>query len=238
MVGAADPAPALGIATVGGAGAGRARTRADEARRRLNQLAARQRWVHHVGDLAAGDVVTSELDRPVTPLSRAARLERAGVRLTPPRFSGPSFRLTPRAPYQASPEAYLDASNATLYLPFADTIIWEVPADHDYIPGLALNAYFLDFPSDPAVLSVELAAKAWPGRTGHVEFRAYKGAAKARIPIGEQFAAHTIDLDVPPPSGPSFFDATMLIEPGVELLKFSEISFRAGIIFDGVLVQA
>jgi hypothetical protein len=96
--------------------------------------------VHHVGDLSAGEIVSTDLDRPVTPPARARRLQRAGLQLTPPRFGGPSFRLTPRVPYQASPEAYLVAFNATIYLPFSDTIIWEVPSDHDYSPLLGLDA--------------------------------------------------------------------------------------------------
>lgn len=70
-----------------------------------------------------------------------------------------------------------------------------------------------------------------------MELIAYRNAVTARIPIGEQFAAHTVDLAVPPP-GPRFLDTTMLIGPGVELLKFSAVTFRAGIILDGVLLDA
>jgi hypothetical protein len=192
--------------------------------------------VHHVADAGSGEVVTSELDRPVTPLSRARRLERAGVVLTPPRLSGPSFRLTSRRPYQASPEAYLVPVNATFFLPFDDTIVWQVPEDHDFSPFLGLDAFFSDSPSDPAVLTVTLSAKAWPGRTGAVELLAFRDARRVQVPIGAQFAAHTIDLAVPPP-GPRFLDTSMTIFPGVELLRFSSLSLRAGFILDGVLVE-
>lgn len=215
---------------------GGARARIEGTRRRLHQLAERQRWVHHVGDIASGEVVTTELDRPVTPLLRARRLERAGVRLTPHRPGGPSFRLTSRRPYQASPEAYLVAFNASIFLPFDDTIIWEVPADHDFSPLLGLDAHFTDSPSDPAVLTVTLAAKAWPGRTGFVELVAYRDAVTVRVPIGAQYAAHTIDLAVPPP-GPRSLETAMTISPGVELLRFSALSLRAGIVLDGVLAE-
>ena len=40
-------------------------------RRRLDELAETQHWVHHVGDLDSGEVLTTQLDRPVMPLSRA-----------------------------------------------------------------------------------------------------------------------------------------------------------------------
>ena len=47
-------------------------------RRRVDELAETQHWVHHVGDLDSGEVLTTQLDRPVMPLSRAERLSRLG----------------------------------------------------------------------------------------------------------------------------------------------------------------
>jgi hypothetical protein len=80
-------------------------------RRRLDELAETQHWVHHVGDLDSGEVLTTQLDRPVMPLSRAERLSRLGhVFDDTSIFSGPRYRLTPRAPYQAVPEASFSVS--------------------------------------------------------------------------------------------------------------------------------
>jgi hypothetical protein len=41
-------------------------------RRRLYDLAESQRWVHHVGNLDSGEILTTPLDRPITPLSRGS----------------------------------------------------------------------------------------------------------------------------------------------------------------------
>ncbi len=183
-----------------------------------------------------GEVASTVLQRPVTALSRVGRLERAGVRLTPRGLGGPSYRLTSRAPYQASPVGYLVAFNAAIFLPFDDTIVWEVPAAHDGSPLLGLDAYFTDSPSDAAVLTVSLSAKAWPGRTGAVQVTAYRDAVTVTIPIGDRFTAHTIDVAVPP--GPGALETGMVIGAGVELLTFRSLSLRAGIVLGGVLVEA
>jgi hypothetical protein len=95
-------------------------------RRRLYELAETQRWVHHAADLDSGEVVTTPLDRPVTPLSRAERLARLGHRFDPTVFFGPSQRLTPRQLYQPSPEAWLAAQGSSWYsaVPEPDGIVW------------------------------------------------------------------------------------------------------------------
>jgi hypothetical protein len=212
-----------------------ARARTRSVRSRLAVLAETTGWVHHVADSRSGEVASTSLDRPVTALSRARRLERLGHRFAPP-FLGPSFHLTSRAPYQASPEGYLVAINATFSLPFDDTIVWDVPADHGGSPLLGLDAYFLDSPQDVAVLTLRFAAKAWAGRTGGIELIAFRDAQRVQVPIGAAFAEHTVDLAVPPP-GPRFLDTAMTILPGVELLRFRSLSFRAGIVIEGVLAD-
>jgi hypothetical protein len=90
-----------------------------EMRRELYELAETQRWVHHVADLDSGEIVTTPLDRPVTPLSRAERLSQLGHLFHPEVFDGPSQRLTPRQHYQPSGQgwAYLSALEPTLYAP-------------------------------------------------------------------------------------------------------------------------
>ena len=49
-----------------------------EIRRELAELAERQGFVHHVADAASGRIVTTMLDRPPAPLSRAERLSQLG----------------------------------------------------------------------------------------------------------------------------------------------------------------
>lgn len=65
--------------------------------RRLAELSERQGWVHHVVDADTGEVLTTPLDRPLAPLSRAERLARLGHRIDLPSPWGPVYRLTPRS---------------------------------------------------------------------------------------------------------------------------------------------
>jgi hypothetical protein len=58
----------------------------------------RQGWVHHVVDADTGEVLTTPLDRPLAPLSRAERLARLGHRIDLPSPWGPVYRLTPGTP--------------------------------------------------------------------------------------------------------------------------------------------
>ncbi len=219
-----------------GADAAGARARVDGTRRRLQELAEGQRWVHHVGHLATGEVASTELERPPTPLATARRLDAANVwpRHLP---TGPSFLLTPRSPYLASGAAYLSVYNPSSYRPFDDTIGWEVPADHDGSPLLGLDAFFTAFPADAAVLSIDIAAKAWPGRSGVTVWSQFP--AQARIPIGGEFRAHTIHLAVPaaPQPGLRFVEAGLVIEPGAELLTFRTLSLGVGFVLEGALID-
>ncbi len=152
--------------------------------------------------------------------------------------TGPSFLLTPRSPWLQSGAAYLSIYNPSTYRPFDDTVGWEVPADHDGSPLLGLDAYFTAFPADAAVLSIDIAAKAWAGRTGSVAVSS-QFPAQARIPIDGQFRAHTIHLAVPPAAqpGPRLVDAVVVIGPGVELLTFRALALGVGFLLEGVMLD-
>ena len=52
--------------------------RDDLIRRQMAERTERQGWVHHVVDGDTGEVLTTPLDRPLAPLSRAERLARLG----------------------------------------------------------------------------------------------------------------------------------------------------------------
>jgi hypothetical protein len=212
----------------------------DVERTRLHELAESQRWVHHAVGAVGGEAATSELNRPITPRSRAERLAGAGLRVDSRIFGGPAYQLTARQPIQPSPEGYLVAWNATVYLPFDDTIVWEVPREHTSAPLRGADFFFADSPREPAVVSLTLTAKAWPGAVGQVSVIVYRNAITARIPIFEYPAHHTVDVAVPsrggePPPGGEALEVTMVIEAGVEVLTFHSLAFRAGLVLDGVI---
>ena len=193
-------------------------------RRRLAELAESQHWVHHVADLGSGEVRTTALDRPVTPLSRAARLGGLGHAVDSSIFGGPRYTLTPRRPYQASPEAYLVAWDPEVYLPFDDTIVWELPRDYQRAPLYGMDFYLTDTPRVLATASVVMSGKAWPGLTGQVLVTALRGPVSIQIPIGDGYATHTLDLVVPS-GGPLDLEIDLVIGAGVETLTFHSMSF-------------
>jgi hypothetical protein len=84
----------------------------DRILRELAEQQERQGWAHHVADAATGELFTTELSRPVTPLSRLERLSRLGHQFDPPILGMPTHRLTPRHPYQASPRGTLSLFGA------------------------------------------------------------------------------------------------------------------------------
>lgn len=198
-------------------------------RERLYGLAETQGWAHHVGDPARGEVTTTLLDRPVAPRGRIERLAHLGHPYDVVRGEGPSVRLTARRPWQGSPEAYLVAANPTVYLPFDDTVVWEVPQEHGGSPLRGVDFHFAQSPSEPSLMSLSLSGKAWPGRRSHVELAVGGLGPRLQIPIGEDFAVHTVDVAVPP-GGPGFLDAGAVIAAGVELLAFRWLTFGPGFI--------
>ncbi len=68
--------------------------------------------LHDAIDLGSGAVETTAVRRSLTPAARAKALAKVGIRVRPPVFGAPTHRLTARAPYQASPEAWLDAADS------------------------------------------------------------------------------------------------------------------------------
>jgi hypothetical protein len=202
-------------------------------RRRLDELAETQHWVHHVGDLDSGEVLTTPLDRPVMPLSRAERLSRLGhVFDDTSIFSGPRYRLTPRAPYQAVPEASFSVSGnpsgpfvgLISYSSTHDEVVWRPPRDATGpLLGL-LRASFAESPRGRSVLSILLSGQARSGAVGHVLIRESQAGASIRIPITDAFASHTVDLTFIPRAG-ELSDVIMSLEDGIEFLTFHSISF-------------
>jgi hypothetical protein len=84
----------------------------DSVLRKLTELEERQSWTHHVADAATGELLTTQLSQPVTPLSRLERLSRLGHQFDLSILGAPTYRLTPRHAYQASPRGWV-----SFYLP-------------------------------------------------------------------------------------------------------------------------
>lgn len=201
-------------------------------RRRLCGLTESQRWVHHVGDLDSGEILTTPLDRPITPLSRAERLSQLGRRLDPLVFGGPAQRLTPRQHYRPSPEAWLSATGPSSYSPVGETdgvVWWDLP--RDFGPPVLFGMYFR-FAVPPvglSVASISLAGYPYSNTQGLILFRAYgtQGPGFLSVPVDGSFGVHTVDFMFVPPAAPEYLEIVMEFLPGIEAMAFTEIALAA-----------
>ena len=190
-------------------------------RHQLDDLVEGQRWVHHVADLASGVVHTAESDRPIGPVTRVERLAGVG-HAGDTAFGGPRYLLTPRRPYQASPEASLIAAGCS-YSTTDDVVIWQPPSGADR-SELALRVFFSRSPDGRSVVSLLLSGSSWPGATGHVTIRDSQSAGSLTVPIAGTFAEHLVDFTFVPLAG-RLADVMLTIEPGVRMLTFRSIGF-------------
>jgi hypothetical protein len=151
--------------------------------RELAELTERQGWVHHVVDVDTAEVITTPLDRPLAPLSRAQRLSRLGHRFDPAPWPwGPRYRLSPRSPYQAVPLNWLSTYDANITIPDGEDLThWSLPEDLQLssdLPGL--RTHFDQPPQQRCVASLVFAAYSWAGAVGHTRI---EGSANSRIPF-------------------------------------------------------
>ena len=145
--------------------------------------------VHDAVDVATGKVVTTPGGGAPTPEDRLAKLRRLGFRGDVNVFGTPSHRLTPRAPYQASPEGWLDAYDGD-YSAGNDQIWWRLPATFDNYKATC-NATFGGVAAGPRLLSVNVEVWPFTGRTGTIVI--FVGDAQAEIPVSGS-TARTIDV--------------------------------------------
>jgi len=196
--------------------------------RRLLELAETQAWVHHVADLDTGAVTTTVLDRPVAPLSRAERLAGLGHVLDPTVFGRPMYRLTPRQPYQASPEGWVEVIRPTYVAPGGTVLWWEPPRDFDVRTGAGTFGLYLPFSQTPegrALASFSFSGSSFAGATGSLRFSMQLIPNAVSIPVDAAFGHHTVDLTFVPPQ--RSIDITMILLPGIEQLAFTGMTFGA-----------
>lgn len=207
-------------------------------RRRLFEVAGAERWVHHAADLDSGEIVTTPLDRPTTPQSRAERLSELGHRVDPAAFGWPSQRLTPRQPYQRSPEAWFSATRPHWCGPvghFGDGAVWwSLPREFDvFTVGFGAAFRFDQPPVGRTVASITLYGYAYENTQSQVRLIAYgttQGQSYLSVPVDRTFGAavHTVDFTFLPADPPEYgLDIVMGLEPGIEEMAFAGISLGA-----------
>jgi hypothetical protein len=208
---------------------GNQRNRAAAARRRLYELQETGGWVHHIADLNTGEVLTTPLDRPLAPLSRAERLSQLGLPIDPTGLGGPSRRLTPGQPYQDSPQTWLDVMHSHVYESGGPgpSFVWWVGDT-----GGSAEFYFGDPPQQRCLASISLGGASASSSPGLVHVGAGGIEGELEIPM-ERINAHTVDLILGPTGGSQ---QTIWVDhfEGIQELFFTAISFGpAPPIFEG-----
>jgi hypothetical protein len=207
--------------------------------RNLAEVKEPRGWVHHVADAATGKLLTTPLDRPIAPLSRAERLSRLGHQFNPVIFGRPTHRLTPRRPYQASPQGFLDFQFTSLVSSYVDDPNGRADWLLEYIdPGRTgrMDALLLDAPAGRCLLTLVLGASALTGQIGHIRIEV-RGQPTENAPLivafdipaqGDDFTEHTFDLLFgSAPTVPPTRWVAMILEPGSGLyfVRFGSLTF-------------
>jgi hypothetical protein len=200
-------------------------------RRRLDEMEEARGWVHHVADLDRGDVITTALDRPLTPLSRAARIAELGISLNEAILGGPSQQLTAKKPYIESPASWLMAADPDFYSASEyDYIAWQQPRDaveppFPTPPPRSAYFYFSQSP-ERALFSLSITTISWPGMNGFLRFTVWPGPRSVYVGIYSfSVSSHTIDV-VADTSSDQRAEAVMAILPGIQYLEFYSLSLR------------
>lgn len=201
-------------------------------RRRLEEIEAARGWVHHVVDLDRAKVITAELDRPLTPLTRVARIADVGHTLNEAVLGGPSQQLTAKKPYVESPPSWLGASHTEFYSATEFGYIrWELPRDAVEPPfptphPWGVYFYFSQTPPERALFTFSITAMSWAGMNGFVRLTVWPGPRSVYIGISSfSVSSHTIDVVADTVSGQPC-EAVMAILPGVRFLEFYSLSLR------------
>jgi len=214
-------------------------------RREMARLQEHQGWVHHVADAATGKVLTTQLDHPVSPVSRAQRLSQFGNRFDFSIFGTPTHRLTPQRPYQASPMGYLRFYGAREVSSLGDIqpeghAVWGVP---NVAIGEAVGsteALVFDPPQGLCLLTLSFGATKLPAQIGtiRIEVLGYLGNQSnvlASLQLNEHrdnFIWYTVDLlftSVPPPNS-SLHWVEMVLESGLQYVQFASVQVAPTII--------
>jgi hypothetical protein len=209
--------------------------------REMAELQEHQDWVHHVADAATGKVLTTQLDRPVSPVSRAQRLSQLGDQFDFSIFGMPTHRLTPQHPYQASPLGFL-----RFYWAREVSSLNDIQAEGHAVWGLpnvavgeavgSMEALVFEPPQGRCLSTVFFGAQKLPGQTATIRIEVLHGSnVLASFQLNEHrdnFFWHTVDLlftSVPPPNSPLHW-VRMVLESGLQYVQFASLQVAPTII--------
>jgi hypothetical protein len=213
--------------------------------REMAELQEHQGWVHHVADAATGKVLTTQLDHPVSPVSRAQRLSQLGDQFDFSIFGMPTHRLTPQRPYQASPLGFLRFYWAREVSSLTDIqaeghAVWGVPNVAIGEAVGSMESLVFEPPQGRCLATVFFGAKKLPGQTATIRIQVLgyldnQSTVLASFQLTEHrdnFFWHTVDLlftSVPPPNS-SLHWVNMDLESGLQYVQFASLQVAPTII--------
>lgn len=185
--------------------------------------------IHDVADPASGVVASFPVPGTLRASTRAARIRRLGYGATAAVFGTASHRLSPQAPYQANPKAWVDAFEGSWSAgPGNDQVWWRLPATFptEFMSGINLN--FQGVGQGARLLSLTVQTWPYPGMTGVVVIDI--GALRTEIPVSVA-AEHVIDIAVV--HGGGFMDARIFWRPGMIDFVWKRGAMRRGLTAPG-----
>ena len=212
----------------------RAATAAGPLRRRPEV----RQWAHHVADLNTGEVHTSVLGEPPTSRSRIEGLSRLGSLGGTTIFNGPTFVLTSKIPYVASPESWVTAL-IDYFNPFVG-MQWTSPPSPQNPRNL--TCYFSQLPAERSLLTISLVASAVSApAAGHVSVGwvpVHQGGLPSdvvRFPIQGGDTEYTLDFTFER-AGQAPPEFVMTLEHGIVWMQFNSVTLRTAplVVFPGV----
>lgn len=193
--------------------------------------------VHDVVDLASGSVDTKPIKRSPSAKARMQRLIDVGFVPRPLIFPRRRYRLTPRRPYRAAPQAWLDAFfNSAVGAarpddffgvyepdPGVDQIWWRVPPSFgDFEFWATCNLSFAGLGAGQAVMTLNF--EVWPYQGGGTVVIDV-AAQRVEIPITGS-AALSVDIGFVH-NGDPLLVAMVLLRPGIYDFVFHSVELRS-----------
>ena len=155
--------------------------------------------VHDVADPATDRLMTFPVPRALTAATRAARLRQLGYAADAAVFATALHELTPKAPFQTSPRAWLDAFDGTYSTgTTVAQVWWRLPATFETTFMAGVYLAFQGLRKGPALLSLVFDAWPYQGMTGHVVVDI--GALRTEVPV-DVAASHVLDIAFTHPGG-------------------------------------
>lgn len=185
--------------------------------------------IHHVADPASGTLRSFAVPGTLAATTRAARIRGLGYGASASIFGPASHRLSPQAPYQANPKAWVDAFEGTWGAgPGDDQVWWRLPATFptEFMSGINLNFQGVG----QGARLVSLTVQTWPyaGMTGTVVIDI--GALRTEIPISV-VAERIIDIAVV--HGGGGMDTRIFWRPGMVDFIWKRGAVRRGLTAPG-----